>query len=396
MGYDPEPDAAGPPVDADGGLVVPVGQPDAAPMPPPPPPPPPPGVLFVVGAAQLGPADTAAEARLEALGFVVDVRTGALVKSTDADGRRLVVISSSVQSTDLGARLRDVDVPVLLWEPALFDDMRMTAAVENTDFGTRDDQLAIEVKTPSHPIASEAGLGAGTVQVVTRKDRFSWAHPLASADVIATFASVNACGCGDAPRAAIFAYDAGDELAGGLTARARRVGMFMNDDTLLRLDAAGWKLFDAAIHWCSGVPACVPTVWTADADADGFGDDATRVSSCTRPTTGGVDWVDVGGDCNDVQDSIHPGAAERCDGVDQDCDGAIDDEPIDGLEYYRDADGDGFGTPVDPVHVCSTMPPAHTVVNDDDCNDMSASVRPGLPEIPGNSVDENCDGVVAP
>jgi hypothetical protein len=318
------------------------------------------------------------------------------VKPTDADGRQLVVISSSVQSTDVGTRLRDVATPVLLWEPALFDDMAMTAAVQDTDFGTRDEQRAIEVKTPSHPIASEAGLGAGTVTVVTAKDRFSWARPLASADVIATLAPTAKCGCGgggDAPKAAIFAYDTGDELAGGVHARARRVGMFLNDETALRLDGRGGKLFDAAIRWCSGVPACVATTWYGDVDADGFGDDASAVSSCTRPTNGGIDWVAVGGDCNDLQDSIHPGAAERCDGVDQDCDGAIDDQPIDGLEYYTDADADGFGSPLDPVHVCSTTPPLHTVRNDDDCDDTSAAIRPGALEIPGNAVDENCDGL---
>ena len=395
LGYDPAPDAAGPIVDIDAGPVVPpADQPDAA-LQPPPPPPPAPAILFVVGPAQLGPADSAAESRMESLGFVVEVRTAVLVKPTDADGRQLVVISSSVQSSDLGARLRDLSVPVLLWEPALFDDMLMTGATQDTDFGTRDNQLALEIKKPSHPIASGAGLGAGTVTVVSSKDRFSWARPLPSADVIATTASSAVCGCGE-PHAAIFAYDKGDALAGGALAQARRVGLFLNDDTALRLDATGWKLFDAAIRWCAGVSTCVATTWYADVDADGFGDASTAVSSCTRPTTGGIDWVPVAGDCNDIQDSIHPGAPERCDGVDQDCDGVIDDQPVDGLEYYTDADGDGFGSPINPVHVCSTTPPPHTVLNDDDCNDASAAIRPGVPEIPGNSVDENCDGVVAP
>jgi hypothetical protein len=51
--------------------------------------------------------------------------------------------------------------------------------------------------------------------------------------------------------------------------------------------------------------------------------------------------VDV--DCDDNNAAIYPGADERCDGVDNDCDEAIDEDPVDGLGAYLDGDGDGFG-----------------------------------------------------
>ena len=54
-----------------------------------------------------------------------------------------------------------------------------------------------------------------------------------------------------------------------------------------------------------------------DADGDGYGDDATTVLTCDL-----TDLSDVGGDCNDSDEAVNPGALEVCgDGLDNDCDG---------------------------------------------------------------------------
>ena len=50
---------------------------------------------------------------------------------------------------------------------------------------------------------------------------------------------------------------------------------------------------------------------------------------------------------------------------------------VTGLATLKDADGDGFPEGLD-------------------CDDGNAGTRPGTPEVPGNRVDENCDGIVAP
>lgn len=57
-------------------------------------------------------------------------------------------------------------------------------------------------------------------------------------------------------------------------------------------------------------------VWFRDADGDGVGDASVAQRSA------GEGWVSEPGDCDDADDSIHPGADEVCrDGVDSDCDG---------------------------------------------------------------------------
>jgi Putative metal-binding motif len=59
--------------------------------------------------------------------------------------------------------------------------------------------------------------------------------------------------------------------------------------------------------------------------------------------------------------------------------------------YFQDADADTYGnTNVFKLTACT--PPAGYVTDDTDCNDANASIRPGATEIPGNGVDENCNG----
>ncbi|MCP4922260.1 MAG: hypothetical protein GY913_35610 [Proteobacteria bacterium] len=65
-----------------------------------------------------------------------------------------------------------------------------------------------------------------------------------------------------------------------------------------------------------------PPTWYADDDGDGYGDDAAVTETCVQPDG----TADCGGDCDDEDATAHPGAFEACgDGLDNDCDGAIDD-----------------------------------------------------------------------
>jgi streptogramin lyase len=83
-----------------------------------------------------------------------------------------------------------------------------------------------------------------------------------------------------------------------------------------------------------------------------------------------------------------PTPVEVCNGLDDDCDGTPDDSPLDGVRYYRDADGDTWGDNALSVVACSR--PAGYVVRNGDCNDANAAVNPGATEV-CNFIDDDCD-----
>ncbi|MCP4808075.1 MAG: hypothetical protein GY913_31535 [Proteobacteria bacterium] len=80
---------------------------------------------------------------------------------------------------------------------------------------------------------------------------------------------------------------------------------------------------------------------------------------------------------------------EVCNDVDDDCDGLIDDaddDLVDGLPFFEDADGDGYGG--QPVTACSAD--GYALVGGD-CDDGDAAVNPGATEL-CDDIDQDCDG----
>jgi hypothetical protein len=96
-------------------------------------------------------------------------------------------------------------------------------------------------------------------------------------------------------------------------------------------------------------------------------------------------------DCDDSKATVNPGAAEICDGIDNDCDLSIDENVVQNT-YYQDSDSDGFGNPLVSQTGC-IIPPGY-VPNDDDCNDANALINPLAAEICDNNIDENCNGII--
>ncbi|MDB4977751.1 MAG: Multiple EGF-like-domain protein 3 precursor [Myxococcaceae bacterium] len=141
-----------------------------------------------------------------------------------------------------------------------------------------------------------------------------------------------------------------------------------------------------------------------DGDSDGYAPGKCKSGSGLR-----------GGDCNDSSAAINPGAVETCDGVDNNCDGAVD-EKLPTLQCYPDLDNDGYAN-LAGMRVTACVCPALTIPVKDpsdksqsDCWDSptgnGANVYPGQTKafdtrygagpVNERSFDYNCDGKETP
>ncbi len=126
-----------------------------------------------------------------------------------------------------------------------------------------------------------------------------------------------------------------------------------------------------------------------DLDGDGYGLDGSDSTQCSQPNG----YILQGGDCDDGDPATHAGAEDYCDGVDRDCDGEVDEaDSVDVITVYEDADGDGFGNPQSTADACGAGD--GWVLDDTDCDDTNDAVNPSVTvEVPGDGIDQNCDGI---
>ena len=111
-----------------------------------------------------------------------------------------------------------------------------------------------------------------------------------------------------------------------------------------------------------------------DDDCSGQVDEGTA-----RYDDDGDGFTELGGDCDDANPDRNPASVEVCDGTDQDCDGLVDE----GTECFDD-DGDGYCE--GPSCTDGSLP--------DDCNDGDPLASPGVEEVQGDGIDNDCDGDV--
>jgi len=180
-------------------------------------------------------------------------------------------------------------------------------------------------------------------------------------------------------------------------AEATLSSLARGDQKVLALEGpwgAGLNVTATAFETTCGDHQVATATAPASVPKTGVGSLSLALSAPDLDQDGFVDQVAGGSDCNDSADSgvhFHPGVAELCNGLDDNCDGAAD-EGLPTHTYYRDDDLDGYGQTSKTSTGCGS-PGIGWAVKKDDCNDDpdgGATVHPGIAET-CNGVDDDCN-----
>ena len=160
------------------------------------------------------------------------------------------------------------------------------------------------------------------------------------------------------------------------------------NDSDAQIRPGGIEICDDKDNDCNGIvdDGLIFVTYYSDNDNDGFGG-GNGMSSCQNP---GAGYVTIGGDCNDSDNQINPLAIEVCDGIDNDCDGLVDDS-LTFATYYVDNDNDGFGGGTGQT-LCKSPGQGYITIGGD-CDDTDKLINPSATEI-CDGLDNDCDGLI--
>lgn len=195
-------------------------------------------VLFVAGSPNLSTSDQVIQNQFELLGYTVTVQDDDLSSDSDAIDKELVFISESVSSSKVTNKFANIAIPVISAEAYVFDDMGLTGAIKNSDYGALTEQTKLIVDSTNSDLTTEL---SGEITVFDVPSKISWGISNNTALSIATLANTS-------NQAGIFAYDEGTTLVNGDIAAARRVGFFIGSNAQ-NVTADGWALFASTVDW---------------------------------------------------------------------------------------------------------------------------------------------------
>ncbi|HWB81234.1 MAG TPA: hypothetical protein VG755_39995, partial [Nannocystaceae bacterium] len=185
-----------------------------------------------------GSTDEPLQDHLESLGYVITRIVDNVATAADADGYCVVLLSAVSDSSDIESEFHDVDVPVITWEFALFDNMGF--AVSTGEYDLDEGATQIEIVDASHPLA--AGL-SGTVMLYEGVGRVNWS--------LAHNSAIVGVRTDDDQHASLFAYEAGDTLADGTIAASKRAGLPFSNALRGELQPAALDILAAAVDWAT-------------------------------------------------------------------------------------------------------------------------------------------------
>jgi len=196
------------------------------------------------------------------------------------------------------------------------------------------------------------------------------------------------------------------------------------DDVILKFDTVPQESAIAILHGnaATGLDLCSASeivnepvrfseygskVATIDVDGDArldvmvaayFDDTAGSYAGAVYYYTGDEDADEDGygtnDDCDDTDADVSPSGVESCNLIDDDCNGVVDDDFLP-LWFEADADGDGATNRDDGLQACMAPEGYQAPSAEGDCDDEDPERYPGATEVPGDGIDQDCDGIDA-
>ncbi len=241
-------------------------------------------------------SDTLVYNQLLGLGYNVTVVHNLTAQPEDAEGKSVIVWSSTGNSGDVGSplsRFAAVPVPLLTWENAAPQKLNLTSAGGGTAAG----QTAINITNSTSPLA----MGLSGNVTISSSATYTYATKASLAPGVSVVASQSS----DATRTVFFACEQGAALTGANSgpsvAPHRRVVVFMDDNTPAALNATGLKLFTNAIQWAAATGEA-PSILTQPASqAVAVGTPAVFLVTAVGPGPYTYQWSKtVGGTTTDI------------------------------------------------------------------------------------------------